>query len=1129
MKKLLFLLLLATLSISITANPYECFRTIKGQVLDESMREPLVGVSIMLKGTTTGTITDLDGNFTLNITESGDQTLVVAYIGYETQEIKLEGKSEYKIFLKEQAHHLDEVIVMAYGVQKRASFTGAVASVKSSNMQKGANGDSKAATTWKRSGMQDNSLRLQVGDNDFLDMEAAQMTVQVDGFRVRVLMDCFFYNNKGDNLEGVFKLKLPTDATPYYFAFGETEYINENENDQTTEKQIPYNHYKLEDFNLFYQNIQEDKNRMWDRVKEARIVSKQKAAKAYEQTVSANIDPALMEWGGADMFSCRVFPMQNNTLQRIVIGYDLNMTEALDFREYILSLPKAKKELKVDLVMHDSPTLNAGIAPQISPIEQKDGRSHYSLFNPKDKEFTIRYHNVAPVLLVQEEGNNEGLDIPYFAANYRIDLPETLQEKAGLPTDAVFMLDVSISSNPDKFNVWLTLMREILEGNKDIIKRFAVLTFNIDGKWYHRYYEKNNSYNIERLFEYANTLALEGATDLSSALKEASAPSWLKKGKNAPKHIFLMSDADLNWGETNKHTFKNIITPGDRIHTYKTGLSGTNTGILNYLSKTTNGFAFTVTGEEEAKLTAKSFRYRAWNIENIEVEGVQDFLISGEPTQLYNGQKLIFTGRNVPSGKIVIDVNNGLEKRRLEYSANEVIKSVLVSRIYGQIASSYLENYGFQTEEAAVNYSTYYKVPGQYTSFLMLESRSDYDRWGIDDDDAVDFVEENLVNDIVKKFDNPELTASLGNGKADFVKWLRGLEKSDVSLDISEEFEEYLEGLPEDKFLVKLKPRNFGLIYTEQQTADEQEKLADEDLRFDNLYKLARSRSSSYGKADALKLLSSVVERNGGDIQAIRDVAMTAIDWNMGDHAYYMMRRIIDWREGEALAYLTAADALANAGYIDMALIYYYIAITGDWDSDYGSLELIASLKCVKYLNQLADVSKYTVTEHTRKFIEHLKEEAKNELSYEDLEDLNEADIVVIVSWNINDTDIDLHVIEPTGEKCYYSNDETEIGGKLSIDVTDGYGPEMYVLEKAVKGEYSIILDFYSDSGTKTASKPKAYIDIYRNWGRKNEKLTRKVVELKRYQGDSRYDDDDDDDKREAKENKRKTVMKFKI
>jgi len=1113
MKRLLFSILLLSFSIlSITAQSY---RTITGTVV-ENTQEPLIGVMITVKGTTLATMTDIDGNFKLQIDDTIHKTLFVNYIGYKSKEVPITSASEYRIVLEEDQAILDEVVVIGYGTVKKQETAASTIMIRGMAAPSPSIDKKKPATTWKRSGKKDNSIRLQVGENDLIPLEAAQMAVQIDGFRVRVLMDCFFYNNKGSGLEGTFKLKLPTEATPYYFAFGETEYLDEDEEDKKTAKEIPYNKYTLEDFNLTFQGIEDQNDREWQNIKEARIVSKQKAAKAYEQTVSANIDPALMEWGGADMFSCRVFPLSDNTLHRIVIGYDLNMNEALDFREYIMSLPKAEKELKVDIVMHNSPILQAAIPSSLTPTEIDGTRTRYSLTNPKEKEFVFKYNSVQPVMLIQEEGHDEELDIPYFAANYRVDLPEVVQDN--LPQDAIFMLDVSISSNPDKFNVWLKLMNEILDNNRDIIKRFAVLTFNIEGRWYARHFQNNNYYNVSRFFEYANTLALEGATDLASALEEASNPSWQKKDKR-PKHIFLMSDADCNWGETNMHKLKAFINDVDKIHTYKTGLAGTNSAVLNYLSKTSGGFAFTVTGEEEAVLTTKSFRYRPWNIVNVEVEGAKDFLISGQPTQLYNGQKLIFTGRDIPTGNINIDVDNGIEKKRISYSAKEKINSLLASRIYGQIASSYLDNYGYQAEEAAVNYSTYYRVPGQYTSFLMLESEYDYERYGIDDSDAKYYVDEHLVNDIVKMFEESGVALLLGHDKTNFQNWLKKLEDGEVSLDRSDEFNKYINTLPEDIFTIKLKPQTFRLYLAEQQTANEKELLEDEDIRFDNLNELTKRRTSSYGKADALKLLSSVVERNASDIQAIRDVAMSAIEWNMGDHAYYMMRRIIDWREGEALSYLTAAEALAKSGNIEMSLIYYYICLESSWDSDYGDFETITALKCLKYLNELSDASKYKLSADTKDFIAHLKEKVADELSSENLDDLKEADIVVIVSWNINNTDIDLHIIEPTGEKCYYGNSETEIGGKLSIDVTSGYGPEMYILKKAPKGKYSVLLDYYSDSGTQTASKAKAYIDIYRNWGRKNESVTRKVVQLRSGNWDN-YNEDED---------KRNTVMTFSV
>ena len=1142
MKKYLILLLLSFIVTTISAQS----RTIKGTVLDE-LNEPLIGASIIIKGNANyGTVTDFDGKFSLTLQPEQD-IIVVNFIGYISQEVKIQDVLAITIVMKPDNQTLDEVVVVGYGIQAKKSMVSASYAVKASSTNKK---EDKKATTWKRSGMSDNSIRLQVGDDDYIPLESAQMAVSIDGFRVRVLMDCFFYNNKGSGLEGVFKLKLPTDATPFYFAFGETEYINMKIDDKTKQKTVPFTKYSADLFNYSYQDISDLKEDSWERVREARIVSKQKAARAYEQTVSAAIDPALMEWGGADMFSCRVFPLSDKKLHRIVIGYDLNMTEALDFREYILSLPKVEKDLKIDMAVYESPELQAEIPATLEAVSQTGFRTYYSKMNPKEKEYTIRYNTNEPILLVQTVEDTQEIDgykyksesiaIPYFAANYKVELPEVKQEN--LPSDAVFLLDVSISSNPDKFNVWLKLIDEILSQNQDVIKRFAVMTFGIHQEWHTRYYQKNNYYNKSQFLNYANTLSLEGATNLASALKEGSSPEWAKKDASKPKHIFLMSDADCNWGETNMHAFQKLINKGDCIHTYKTGLSGTNSAILNYLSRISGGFAFTVTGEEEAALTAKSFRYRPWNIESVKVEGVEDFLIAGNPTQLYNGQKLIFTGRNIPknptqlynglkliftgqnipTGNLTIAVNNGLEKRIITYNANVRINSSLASRVYGQIASSYLENYGYQAEEAATNYSTYYRVPGQYTSFLMLESDWDHDRYGIDDGDAEDFVKDNLVLDLVEEYENAGGFALLGEGKTDFMKWLEKFEDSPAGFTPDDEFSTYLESLPDGIFNILLKQQNYRVLYAEQQTGNELERLEDDDIRFDSMYKLAQRRKSSYGKADALKLLSSVVERNAADIQAIRDVAMAAISWDMGDQAYFLMRRIIDWREGEALAYLTAAEALQNAGYVDMSLIYYYLTLNGNWDRDYGSIGAIAALKCLKYINQISDTTVYTITPDTREFISYLRNEVIEFLDIEGFEEPDEADLIVVVSWNINDTDIDLHVLEPTGEKCYYGNSYTKIGGRLTIDVTSGYGPEMYVLKKAVPGKYSIMLDYYSDSGTQTASKAKAYIDIYRDWGRKTEKVTSKVIELKRNNWED-YDDDDDES------DKRKVVMEFRI
>lgn len=107
-------------------------KTIKGTVVD-AIGEPLIGVNVSVKGTTVGTITDVDGNYTLEVPNSG--TLVFSFIGYKTAEVAIGSQSVINQTLNEDTQNIDEVVVVGYGVQKKASLTGAVATLKGEELK----------------------------------------------------------------------------------------------------------------------------------------------------------------------------------------------------------------------------------------------------------------------------------------------------------------------------------------------------------------------------------------------------------------------------------------------------------------------------------------------------------------------------------------------------------------------------------------------------------------------------------------------------------------------------------------------------------------------------------------------------------------------------------------------------------------------------------------------------------------------------------------------------------------------------------------------------------------------------------------------------------------------------------
>lgn len=107
---------------------------VKGRVTDKS-GEPLIGVNIMLKGTSTGTISDFDGNFSLRV-QREREIIVVSYVGHITREVTVRSQQPITIVLEDDALNLEEVMVVAYGTQKKATLTGAVSAIGSADLLK---------------------------------------------------------------------------------------------------------------------------------------------------------------------------------------------------------------------------------------------------------------------------------------------------------------------------------------------------------------------------------------------------------------------------------------------------------------------------------------------------------------------------------------------------------------------------------------------------------------------------------------------------------------------------------------------------------------------------------------------------------------------------------------------------------------------------------------------------------------------------------------------------------------------------------------------------------------------------------------------------------------------------------
>jgi tetratricopeptide (TPR) repeat protein len=232
-------------------------------------------------------------------------------------------------------------------------------------------------------------------------------------------------------------------------------------------------------------------------------------------------------------------------------------------------------------------------------------------------------------------------------------------------------------------------------------------------------------------------------------------------------------------------------------------------------------------------------------------------------------------------------------------------------------------------------------------------------------------------------------------------------------------------------------------------------------------------------KATSLQILTNLAELDFQNHELFKLFGFKLREMGEGELAEFIFRKILHWRPQEPQSYRDYALALLDNKKYQAALDTLYRALTYDYPEDirddYDGIEEIL----------ITDLS-------------HLAHRYGDKVSMKDIpkEILRPmpVDVRVVLNWNMDDIDMDLWVTDPRGEKCFYKNKETTIGGRISDDFTNGYGPEQFLLKKAVKGTYQLQVHYYGDNGAKLAGKTTLLVEIYTNYGRASEE--RKLLTL---------------------------------
>ncbi|MCJ8153670.1 DUF2135 domain-containing protein [Chryseobacterium sp. SSA4.19] len=256
-------------------------------------------------------------------------------------------------------------------------------------------------------------------------------------------------------------------------------------------------------------------------------------------------------------------------------------------------------------------------------------------------------------------------------------------------------------------------------------------------------------------------------------------------------------------------------------------------------------------------------------------------------------------------------------------------------------------------------------------------------------------------------------------------------------------------------------------------------------------FDVARLLFKNKDKQAGMKVLSSIADLDLENEELYKLLAYNLKQAGAYDKELLVTGKVLEWRPFDAQSYRDYALALEDNGKYQEALDHLYKVLTQSYtrelaDRDQGIEEII-----IMEINQL--ISRYGNQLDLKK------------ISPKIIADLP-VNIRVVINWNKDDTDIDLWVTDPNHERCYYSHKETEIGGRLSDDFTRGFGPEQFLLKKAVKGKYKIQTNFFGERQAGIAGPTAIMAEVYIGYA--TGKQERKIVVFQNQKEDRKTGDD---------------------
>ena len=876
------------------------------------------------------------------------------------------------------------------------------------------------------------------------------------------------------------------------------------------------------------------------KLREGVVVDKALGRKAFEEIVRRGVDPGLLEKTEGNNFRARVYPMPRRGTRRILIAFEQELSQkngqdfyflpianAVKLKKFKIHTEVVSRFVKADIENSLQLDFTQSRNSYISEVEQ----TNYTL----NKNIALTFPKIdKPQLITATKG-----DESYLYGHIALE-KLALREKE-TPQSIGILWDSSLSNEKRDFTKEYALLDTYFKDLKNV--KVTLTTFHIRASKPVTFEVKDG--NWQELREYLEKQVYDGATDGNAMVFPQGADEYL-----------LFSDGIFNFGakEFQLNTLiKSLQAPVNVI----SSLQVANWDKLQYLAGATGGSLINLNTQALPE-ALKALRYQSFQLLSYKVKSGNVTDLYPQKGTLV-GENFTFSGHlNSEEATLVVSFgypNKVILEKELTFSKDNttgVGEFALLRRIWAEKKIAQLQREGALAKDIDA-VGRQYGIVTEGNSLIVLETVADYVRYQITPPKELQREYERLVNkekqdkekekkehlDYVVKLSEAqskwwntsfpiagtkpvkntadqssnESTADINARASASTIAIRGI--GSISESSQAEMAEVMVGYGRSSRKERRQNKNAAketaqvLNYEEESEAEDRNtskialndynpdtpylkvmEYADPAKAVETYYKLKKEYGQTpsfyvdvadyfFKKGDAeqaILVVSNLAELSLEDAQLLRVLAYKLSAYKAYPEAVAISRKVVAIREEEPQSYRDLGLALAQAGEYQQAIETLYKVVERPWDQRFKDVQLIA----MNEINNIINTQKGLRTSFIDKRL--LKKEP--------------VDIRVVLTWDTDNSDMDLWVTDPEEERCYYGHRKTYLGSIISQDVTGGYGPEEFMLKKASKGNYKIEVNYYGNRSQKQLLPVSLRITFFTHYGSPQEKKQETTVRL---------------------------------